>query len=276
MPPENRTVIEATAQSNLPQSICDRVTAGRIPWSGPLVLIVARSVFLVAAQALLALVFRARGDVTPWTSSGQWWTVYATLADFGCLALLWRYTRIEGVSVLSLFGRARLRFGFDVWFGLALCVLIFPLIAVGGMFANWLAYGSFIASTAPSAGAAAVAPHVFPVWRTIYSVAVWWMIWTPTEQLTYQGFALPRLQALTGRTWVAMLLVGFWWSLQHCFIPFVPDRRNVVARFVMVVPGLAAMMLVYLRTRRLAPLIIAQWPMDILVAIMTTTTLMNR
>jgi len=44
----------------------------------------------------------------------------------------------------------------------------------------------------------------------------------------------------------------------------------------MVVPGLLAMMLVYLRARRLAPVIIAQWPMDILVSFMATTSLLNR
>ncbi|MGA2569038.1 MAG: CPBP family glutamic-type intramembrane protease [Terracidiphilus sp.] len=256
--------------------ISKRVVAGRIPWAGPLLLIVGRSVFLVAAQALVALLFLLRHDPSPWGSAGQWWTVYGNLADVGCLALLWKYTRAEGVSLRSLLGPSRWRYGFDIWFGLGLCVLIFPLLVVGGMIANWLVFGTFIASTAPAAGAAAAAPHVFPLWRTIYSVSVWWIIWTPTEQLTYQGFALPRLQALTRRTWVAFVLVGFFWSLQHSFLPFVPQWRYVVLRFVMVVPGLVVTMLIYLRTRRLVPMIIAQWPMDILVAFMTTTSLLSR
>ena len=38
----------------------------------------------------------------------------------------------------------------------------------------------------------------------------------------------------------------------------------------MVAPGLVAMMLVYLRTRRLPLLIVAQWPMDIVAAAMST------
>jgi membrane protease YdiL (CAAX protease family) len=72
------------------------------------------------------------------------------------------------------------------------------------------------------------------------------------------------------------MLVGFFWSLQHSFLPFVPQWRYVVLRFVMVVPGLVVTMLIYLRTRRLVPMIIAQWPMDILVAFMTTTSLLSR
>ncbi len=267
--------VMAITHPNSPSAIQARASAGRIPWAGPLLLIVGRSVFLLAAQALVALLFLLRHDLAPWESAGQWWTVYGNLADLGCLALLWKYTRAEGISLWSLVGPSRWRGGFDVWFGLGLCLIIFPLIVAGGMMANWLVFGAFIASTAPAAGAAAAAPHIFPLWRTIYSVSVWWIIWTPTEQLTYQGFALPRLQALTRRTWVALVLVGFFWSLQHSFLPFVPQWRYVVLRFVMVVPGLIVTMLIYLRTRRLAPMIIAQWPMDILVAFMTTTSLVN-
>lgn len=254
---------------NAQPSIEERAARGRIPWSGPLLLIVGRSVFLAAGQAIAALILLLRGDATPWESAGHWWTVYGTLADLGCLGLMWRYTRGEGVTLRSLLGRTRWRRGHDIWFGLALCLLIFPLIAVGGMFANWLVFGKFIASPSAGASATAVVHHALPLWRTIYSLSVWWLIWTPTEQLTYQAYALPRLIALTRRTWAAFALVGFFWTLQHIFNPFVPDWRNSAARFLMVIPGLIAAMLIYLRTRRLVPMIVAQWPMDIFVAVLT-------
>jgi len=51
-----------------------------------------------------------------------------------------------------------------------------------------------------------------PIWATVYSVTVWWLIWSPTEELTYQAYVLPRLRVLTGRTWGVphcwLLLVG--------------------------------------------------------------------
>ena len=260
--------------ANSPSAIQERVSAGRIPWAGPLLLIVGRSAFLVVAQTLVALLFLVRRDPAPWEAAGQWWTVYGNLADLGCLWLLWKFTRTEGVTLRSLLGPTRWRRGHDLWLGLGILLVTFPLIAMGGMFANWLVYGTLVASTAPAIRGAA--PHVFPLWRTIYSIGVWWIIWTPTEQLTYQGYALPRLQALTGRAWVAVAIVGFFWSLQHIFHPFIPRWSHVITRFVMVVPGLLAMMLIYLRTRRLAPLIIAQWPMDIMVSFMATTSFLSR
>lgn len=124
--------------------------------------------------------------------------------------------------------------------------------------------------TSAAPGAAGAVPYALPLWGVIYSLSVWWIIWTPTEQMTYQGFALPRLRALTGRPWAALILVGFWWSLQHSFLPFVPSWRIVAWRFIMVVPGVTLTMLLYLRTRRLAPFIVAQWFMDIVVAVMST------
>jgi hypothetical protein len=67
--------------------------------------------------------------------------------------------------------------------------------------------------------------HALPIWAIVYSMALWWVIWSPTEETTYQAYALPRLEALTGHTWVAFLIVGFFWTAQHCALPFVPDWR---------------------------------------------------
>ena len=80
-----------------------------------------------------------------------------------------------------------------------------------------LLYG---ASTA-DAGAYLVQPHAMPVWAIVYSLSLWWIIWSPTEEATYQAFALPRMRALTGRTWLAFVVVGFVWAFQHSLLPFV-------------------------------------------------------
>jgi hypothetical protein len=43
----------------------------------------------------------------------------------------------------------------------------------------------------------------------------------------------------------------------------------VLFRFLAFLPGVLAAMTIYWRTRRLAPLIVAHWPMDIVGALMT-------
>ena len=68
---------------------------------------------------------------------------------------------------------------------------------------------------------------------------------------------------------VANLLVALLWSAQHCALPLILDWRFVLYRFLAFLPGVAALMYLYARTRRLTPLVIAHWPMDISAGIVT-------
>jgi hypothetical protein len=56
---------------------------------------------------------------------------------------------------------------------------------------------------------------------------------------------------------------GFRWTIQHGFLPFVPDWRYVAWRSLAVACGVLVLIVICLRTHRLAPLIVAHWLMDI-------------
>ena len=64
----------------------------------------ARAALAVAAQGVVAAVFAFRASPTPWHDSEPWLPVYGTLIDAGCLALLWRLTRREGIGLFDLVG----------------------------------------------------------------------------------------------------------------------------------------------------------------------------
>jgi hypothetical protein len=64
------------------------------------------------------------------------------------------------------------------------------------------------------------------------------------------------------------MMVGFFWAFQHSLLPFIADWRFLLFRTLAFAPGAFAMMTIYWRTRRLAPLIVAHWPMDIAGALM--------
>jgi hypothetical protein len=232
---------------------------------GPLLLVAARPVLFVTFQGVLAIVLLAFHRPFPWQAAGAWWNVYGTLVDLGCLVGLRYFTRREGILLRDLIGPIHMRRGCDLLLGLGYFLLIFPLFIGGGLLAQVLLYGS--ASKAPIAYL--MQAHHLPVWAMVYSLTLWWFISSPTEEATFQGYALPRLQALTGRTWIAFPIVCLCWAAQHCALPFMPDWRFLLYRFIAFLPGVLVMMAVYLRTRRLAPLILAHWPMDILGAIMT-------
>ncbi|HEY1255096.1 MAG TPA: CPBP family intramembrane glutamic endopeptidase [Terracidiphilus sp.] len=255
----------AATPANAFSQIQERVNAGRIPWAGPLLLVSARTVLLLITQGLLALLFFALHRPAPWRSAGDWWAVYGTVVDIGCLLGLRYFTRREGIRLRDLIGPIRMRRGHDLLLGLGYYILVFPFFLGGSYIARLWIFGS----TDKTLNSYLLHMHALPVWATVYSVTLWWMIWSPTEETTYQAYAMPRLQALTGRTWIAVVIVGFFWTVQHCALPFVPDWRYLAFRFVAFLPGVLALMALYLRTRRLMPLVIAHWPMDIVAAIMT-------
>ncbi len=243
-----------------------RIAPARITWTGPLLLVSARSLLLIASQALVALILFALHRSSPWREAGYWWTVYGTLVDIGCLIGLRHFTRREGIRLRDLLGPIRLRHGRDLFLGLAYFAIIFPFFIAGGWLAQHLLYGS----SPQNPGAYVFQAHTMPLWATIYSLTLWWVIWSPTEEATYQAYALPRLRALTGRTWLAFLIVAFWWAAQHSALPFILDGRFLLFRFLGFLPGVLVAMTVYWKTRRLAPLIVAHWPMDIAGALMVT------
>ncbi|MGH9504833.1 MAG: CPBP family glutamic-type intramembrane protease [Terriglobales bacterium] len=220
---------------------------------------------MIVAQALVALVYIVRGHPSAWDAAAPWWTVYGTLADAGCLALLMKFTRREGIALRDLVGVIRLRLGGDIVLGIG-CFLAFALFfSVPGLVASKFLFGT----THPPMYPGLLAKRTLPAWAVIYSLGAWWPIWSLTEEMTYNGYALPRIQALSGHKWIAVLTVGFWWALQHSFFPFILDWKYVVWRFLFFLPGVILMTLIYLGIRRLPPLVLAHWPMDLMAVLYT-------
>jgi hypothetical protein len=213
-------------------------------------------------QAITALVLAAQGSTRPWLAAGAWWTVYGTVADLGCLALMAFWLKREGGGLSDLIGRIR-RFR-DLVAGLGFFFLVMPLFLGAALLAALTVYGSLVPAMPPHV----LAERVLPAWAVIYSLSVWWLVWSPCEEMTYQSFAFARLSASTGSALPALLLVGGVWALQHSVLPVI-DLRFALWRFLAFFPGCVVLLLLYARSRRLAPLIVAHWPMDMIAAATT-------
>ncbi len=214
---------------NSQEALLRQREAATLTWRGPALMLLARAVFAVGAQAVVAAIFALRASLTPWHDAEPWLPVYGTLIDAGCLALLWRLTRREGIGLFDLVGFERTRLVRDVLLGFALIPVSLVFILGGTYAAGWLLYGT------PSQ------PYFFgtlPLPAAVYGVLVWPFIWGLTEQMTYNGYLLPRFQVLCRSTSVAIAVVAFAWSLQH------------------------VLTLLYLRLRRLVPLAIAHALLD--------------
>jgi membrane protease YdiL (CAAX protease family) len=219
-----------------------------------LLMVPARFVFSIVAQATTALVLWIAGDTTPWVSSAGWWTVYGTLTDILCLlALVWAL-RIEGRRLrdLVVLGAGGLRAQFTA-IPLYLLALV-PFVAGSALIAM-----PFYSGAPPGQ----IAVIDLPVWATVFSVAVWPLVWAVTEQLFYLGYLLPRLERLTGRTWLAVAIVVVAWGAQHLAIPFIADGTYLLSRLLTALLVALGMTLVFvLLRRRLVTTTLIHWVAD--------------
>lgn len=247
-----------TLAINSPETIQPGIAAERVPRYGPMLMLVARSAFILLAQGLVYLLFLLRGVPNASVVIRNWWTVYGTLADLGCLALLFWLTRRESIRLSDLIGFDKNRLKTDIPLGVGLFLLIFPItIFGGGMLAQWLAYGTLNPEFPEF-----TFTHSLPLLALLYARSIWWIIWSATEEMTYNGYALPRLIALTGSRWVSVGMVAFFFSLQHSFLMLAGFQFGLYM-FLTFLPLSIAMVLAYLRIRRLPPLIVAHWLMDL-------------
>ena len=216
-------------------------------------MLVARPAFAVAAQAFVAAIFALRSSPAPWRDAEPWMPVYGTLIDVGCLTLLWPLTRREGIGVRDLIGFDRSRLSRDLLLGIALIPVGLGLI-FGGVYATgWLVYGT------PES------PYLFaqlPLPAALYGVVVFPFIWGLTEQMTYNGYLVPRFRVLCRSTSLAVALVSIVWSFQHAVMPLTFDPKFMAVRALSPLPYSVFQTLLYLRLRRLIPFAIAHALLD--------------
>ena len=241
------------AGMNSDEALRQRVDVGTLTWRGPALMLFARTVFGVGAQAVVAGVFLLHSSPTPWHDAEPWLPLYATLIDVGCLALMWRLTSREGIRLFDLVGFERRRLARDALLGLAIVPAELAVILGGVYTAGWLLYGTL---TQPLLFESLPGP------ATLYAALAFPVLWGLTEQMTYNGYLLPRLKVLFGSTSLAVACVTFVWALEHAFLPLTFDPIYMASRLLGALPNSLFQTLLYLRLRRLVPLAIAHALLD--------------
>ena len=190
----------AFSSINSPEAIQSRLVAGRIPRYGPMLMLFARSAFILLAQGITFLLFLQLNVPNAAVAIRNWWPVYGTLVDFGCLGLLVWLTRREGIRLRDLIGLVKNKLKTEIPLGLGLFVAIAPVtIFGGGMLAQLIAYGS-LNPVFPEY----TFMRTLPLLALLYARILWWPIWSATEEMTYNGYALPRLVAMTKSRWLSV------------------------------------------------------------------------
>ncbi len=83
------------------------------------------------------------------------------------------------------------------------------------------------------------------------------------ELPTYMGYSLPRMEAITRKRWLPVFLAAFWLALQHSALPLILDVRFMLYRFLSMLPLALCIGLVYQHYRRLGPLMVIHYLLDL-------------
>lgn len=174
------------------------------------------------------------------------------LVDLAALGLVALAMRAEGRRLRDLFGPWR-------WVDLAWGALFLLIVVIGFLAANFaanlLVYGG--APPAPAGQMSAV-----PLWVGLVAVLIAPMSIAVSEEAVYRGYAQPRLQPRIGRIG-ALVAVAAVFGIQH--IGFALTSGPDVAAKVLTT-FFAGLLLggLWLWIRRLMPLVLAHWGLDLL------------
>ena len=244
---------------NSQAAVQSRLEQGLIPRYAPLLVIASRSVFILLAQGLVYLLFLQLKVPDASVTIRNWWPVYGTLVDFGCLGLLYYFTKREGIRLLDLVDVVKSKLKKEIPLGIGLFIVIFPIAMIGGgMLAQLITYGKLN----PTFPQYTFDDRVLPLLALLYARILWWPIWSATEEMTYNGYGLPRLIAVTKSRWLSVVIVAFFFANQHSFL-MLAGWQFLFYIFLAFLPLSFAMLIAYLRLRRLPPLIVAHWLMDL-------------
>ena len=188
-----------------------------------------RIVLAITFQALFALGYLVTGHDAPWRSAADLWLASFALAEFCNLWLLARFARAEGIRLADLYNPRRASRTRDLkWTGLAAVVAaplaLFPAALLARALWSNPEIGEemlFHPVWVPAAWAILI---VFPVIHAL------------TELPTYYGYVLPRLQALTTRAALPLVLTASTLALQHAVLPLLFDTRYLLWRALMFLP----------------------------------------
>ena len=246
-------------------AVRERISAGQIGWSWPLVMAFARLPLILGGLLLAYAFYAATGATEPLLAALLTATLVTVIVNLVSLALLRWLTAREGIRLRDLIGFDAARVWRDVAWGLALLLILnVPFIATLMVVAFLLGgpMGGEDFGTAMSnifAGPLAdpsVTPGV-PAWVGVASAILFPLVNPVVEEMHYRGYVQPRLEALSGSGTTAIGIMALGFGLQHVtYALSVPGMAVYVAAFV--VWGIGAG-IVYARMRRLTSLIVAHF-----------------
>jgi membrane protease YdiL (CAAX protease family) len=226
------------------------VPTGRIVFS-----LVMRTLLFVAFGGLMVGIMALSGSDQPLKAAEKWWPFQAILANMATFFILKSFLKKEGIPFRSLFNLQHGRAKKVIKETLLLLVIGLILGAIPLYLFSYMLLGSFIPP--------ATMFQPLPLWAMIIALILFPLSNGLVETTTYMGYALPRIRQKTGKLWLAITLAGLALAFQHVALPLVEDIPYMMWRFLSFVPLALVLGVIFSKTKRLLPIAIAHFLMDL-------------
>ncbi len=232
--------------------------SNRWPW----LMLPARLALFAFWQMVIAVIL-ALGQVSDaWLAAAAWWPITATLTNLVCLGLLGHLYQQEGRRFSEIFHIQRQTMKKDLLILLGTLIVAGPVAFLPNILtATWL-FGT-------QAAALELFLQPLPAWGFTLAIILFPVTMALAELPTYFAYSMPRLEAQTGRRWLATLLASLFLAAQHVTLPLIFDSPFLAWRLLMYLPfALLVGLLLRWRPQLLPYLVVVHGLLDMATAFM--------
>jgi uncharacterized protein len=202
------------------------------------------------------LIFYLLGTKNWLYDSSSWWPIYGICANIICLIILKISLKRENKKIIDLINFNIKKLKFDLLILLIIVPISIILAILSPYISTFLIYGRYPTELIPLFNG-------IPLIIILFSLILFPLLNSFTEEIFYNGYCFPKVEERSN-TIIAIILVLIFFSIQHIFIPFIPDLKYLSCRIPAFIPLILFWIIIYIKMRRLTSLIIVHWVLDIL------------
>ena len=188
-----------------------------------------RMLLFVVFQLLFFAYFKVINVDAPWQQSANWWPLSVTFTNVLCVFFLDRLLKRENKRFKDfyIFNRGTRIKDFLIMSGLLMASM--PIAFLPNLVLGNVLFGSYM-------DAVNLFYRPLPIWAA-WTALIAFPLTMPLGELTvYFGYVMPRLEVITKRKWIALVLPAMILSFQHIAMPLLFDWRFIIWRLLMFLP----------------------------------------
>lgn len=234
-----------------------------------ILMLFSRTLLFIIFQCIFFVIFLMMRDSSPWEQAANWWPFSVTFTNIVCVFLLRKLYGLENRKFKDFFVFERGTIAKSILMMSIILIICMPIAFLPNLALGSLLFGDMN-----------VAVDLF--YRPLPIIAAWIAFFSfpmtmPFGELTvYFGYVMPRLEVITKRKWVAVMLPVLFLSFQHAALPLLFDLRFVVWRLFMFLPFAFFLAIIVRWKPKLFPyILISHFLIDVMSSLSTLLISMN-